>query len=115
MEQWLQLIVSILAGLAAAIPLVIKLVEYVRKSVREKNWAEVVKLVINLMTDVETKMEKGADKKEYVMAVLKSSADTINYDFTPEDYNKISTLIDDMCDMSKKVNKPKEIPKTIEK
>lgn len=36
MEQYLQLIVSVLAGLATAIPLAIKLVEYVRKAVKEK-------------------------------------------------------------------------------
>ena len=33
MEHYMQLIVSILAGLATAIPLAIKLVEYVRKAV----------------------------------------------------------------------------------
>ena len=36
--EWLQLIVSVLAGLATAIPLAIKLVEYVQKAVKEKNW-----------------------------------------------------------------------------
>ena len=75
--EWLQLIVSVLAGLATAIPLAIKLVEYVRKAVKEKNWPEVVSLVIELMSEVEGKMEVGADKKTYVLAVLKASADTI--------------------------------------
>ena len=34
--EWSEFIVSILAGLAAAIPLVVKLVEYVQKAVKEK-------------------------------------------------------------------------------
>lgn len=34
--ELLRLIVSVLAGLATAIPLAIKLVEYVQKAVREK-------------------------------------------------------------------------------
>ena len=37
MEHYLQLIVSILAGLVTAIPLAIKLVKYVRKAAKEKN------------------------------------------------------------------------------
>ena len=40
--EWLQLIVSVLAGLATAIPLAIKLVEYVQTAVKEKNWGKVL-------------------------------------------------------------------------
>lgn len=104
MEQYLQLIVSVLAGLATAIPLAIKLVEYVRKAVKERNWPKVVELVISLMTEVEGKMENGADKKAFVIGMLKASADTIDYDLNAEDYEKIGDLIDSMCDMSKVLN-----------
>ncbi|HBC91142.1 MAG TPA: hypothetical protein DCZ00_06850 [Lactococcus sp.] len=109
MEQYLQLIVSVLAGLATAIPLAIKLVEYVRKAVKEKNWPKVVGLVIDLMSEVEGKMEVGADKKAYVMAMLKASADTIDYDLDEKDYEKIGKLIDNMCDMSKVLNANKTV------
>ena len=47
--EYMQYIVSILAGLAAVIPLVIKLVEYVQKATKEKNWNKLVSLVIDLM------------------------------------------------------------------
>lgn len=104
MEHYLQLIVSVLAGLATAIPLAIKLVEYVRKAVKEKNWPKVVSLVIDLMSEVEGKMEVGVDKKTYVLAMLKASADTIDYDLDEKDYEKIGDLIDSMCDMSKVLN-----------
>ena len=104
----MQYIISILVGLATAIPLVIKLVEYVRKAVKERNWSKVVELVISLMTEVEGKMENGADKKAYVLGMLKASADTIDYDLSTEDYEKIGDLIDSMCDMSKVVNAPTE-------
>ena len=109
MEQYLQLIVSVLAGLATAIPLAIKLVEYVRKAVKEKNWPKVVSLVIDLMSEVEGKMEVGADKKTYVLAMLKASADTIDYDLDEKDYEKIGDLIDSMCDMSKVLNANKPV------
>ena len=36
--EWVEFALSIVAGLAAAIPLVIKLVEYVQKAIKEKNW-----------------------------------------------------------------------------
>lgn len=96
-------IVAILTGLATAIPLVINLIKYVQKAVKEKNWNQVVKLVMNLMKEAEKKFDTGAEKKEYVMSMIKASADTINYDI---DMDAISDLIDSLCSMSKVVNAP---------
>ncbi len=99
--EWLQLVVSVLAGLATAIPLAIKLVEYVQKAVREKNWNKMLDMVMDLMKTAEGKFDTGADRKEWVMAMVKASADTINYDV---DMDAIGQLIDSLCDMSKVVN-----------
>lgn len=99
--EWVKVLVSILSGLAAAIPLVIKLVEYVQKSVKEKNWNRMLDMVMNLMVTAETKFDTGADRKEWVMAMVKASADTINYDI---DMDAVSSLIDSLCGMSKVVN-----------
>lgn len=99
--QWLQLIVSIVAGLITAIPLAIKLVEYVKKAMKEKNWSKVLDMVIKYMTTAEEKFDNGADRKEWVLAMVKASSDSVNYDI---DMNTISKLIDDLCSMSKVVN-----------
>lgn len=101
----LQLVVSALAGLAAAIPLVVQLVKYVQKAVKEKNWSKVIEMVTNYMERAETMFETGADRKEWVMAMVKASADTINYDI---DMDAIGKLIDSLCGMSKVVNAPGE-------
>ena len=95
------LIIEIITGLTIAIPLVLKLIEYVKKAQREKNWQDVIKLVISLMKVAETKFETGADRKEWVMMSIKASADTIEYDI---DMDRISKLIDDLCEMAKIVN-----------
>lgn len=101
--EYTDLIIAIIAGLATAIPLVIKLVEYVRKSVQEKNWGQLVSLVIDLMEEAETKFEDGATRKEWVMAMAKAAADSINYEI---DEDSLSKMIDALCDMSKVVNAP---------
>lgn len=103
--EWLQLIVSVLAGLATAIPLAIKLVEYVQKAVKEKNWGKILEMVMKYMATAEEKFDNGADRKEWVLAMVKASADTVDYDI---DMEVISKLIDDLCNMSKKVNAPAE-------
>ncbi len=95
------IIVSILSGLAACIPLVIQLVKYVKKSVEEKNWNQLLNLVTNLMEEAEKKFATGAERKEWVLAMVKASADTINY---PINLEEVSKLIDSLCDMSKIVN-----------
>lgn len=99
--NWMEFVVAVLAGLASVIPLVIQLIKYVKQAVKEKNWAQVMNKVIDLMEVAETKFKEGAERKEWVMAMLKASADSINYDI---DYDAVSKMIDTLCDMSKIIN-----------
>ena len=98
---WIQAIISILSGIAVLVPLMVKLVDYVKKSTKEKNWNQMLKLVMNLMAEAEDKFDKGADKKEWVMGELKAMSDTLNYDI---DWNVVSDMIDKICDVSKESN-----------
>lgn len=104
--EWVKLIVSVLSGLAATIPLVIQLVKYVQRAIKERNWPEVVRIVMGYMERAETMFEKGADRKEWVLAMVKASADTIKYEI---DMEEISALIDSLCDMSKVINNGVEV------
>ena len=103
--QWLQLIASVVAGLLTAIPLVIKLVEYVQKAAKERNWSKVLDMVMKYMAAAEGKSESGTVKKEWVLAMIAASADTVDYDI---DMDIISRLIDSLCEMSKTVNAEKK-------
>lgn len=98
---WIQAIISILSGIAVLVPLMVKLIDYVKKSTKEKNWNQMLKLVMNLMAEAEDKFDKGADKKEWVMGELKAMANTLNYDI---DWNVVSDMIDKICDVSKEIN-----------
>lgn len=106
--KWVELALAVISGLAAAIPLVIKLVEYVQKATKEKNWNKMLDLVIDLMEEAEIKFAEGADRKEWVLAMVKASADSINYDI---DIEAIGKLIDELCNMSKVVNAASESAK----
>ena len=97
----LELILEIITGLIIVIPLVVKLVEYVKKSAMEKNWNNLIRLVMSLMTTAESKFDNGADRKEWVIAMVQASADTINY---PIDEKELGDLIDNLCALTKKVN-----------
>ena len=99
--EWVNVIVSILSGLAVAIPLVCKLVEYVKKAIEEKNWGQLITLVMGYMEEAEKKFATGAERKEWVMGMVESTAATINY---PIDMEVVSALIDQLCSMSKIVN-----------
>lgn len=97
----LELLIEILTGLAIVIPLVIKLVEYVKKAAVEKNWNNLLRLVMSLMATAEVKFSNGADRKEWVIAMVQASADTINY---PISGKELGDLIDNLCALTKKVN-----------
>lgn len=103
---YFEMIMIGLPGAVAIVVLVWKLVEYVQKSVKEKNWANLVTMVTNLMAEAEEKFKNGADKKAWVMEMVEASASQINY---PIDMDAVSVLIEQLCDMSKKVNPPTDI------
>lgn len=103
MHEWVDIIVSVLSGLIVVLPLVVKLIEYVQKAAKEKNWGIVLELVTNLMQEAEGKFDNGLERKEWVLMMIKASADTINYDINLE---QISNIIDSLCSMTKVVNAP---------
>lgn len=101
--KWYEMLLEILSGLIIVIPLVVKLVEYVKKAAMEKNWGDLLSLIMNLMKEAEAKFDNGADRKAWVLMAVKASADTINYEI---DMNEVAKLIDNLCDMTKVVNPP---------
>lgn len=104
--EWLELIVAILAGLATCIPLAVKLVQYVKQAVKEKNWGALLELVMSYMEEAEAKFQDGATRKEWVMAMILNSAGQVNYDI---DMDVVSELIDRLCDMSNIINADAEV------
>lgn len=101
--EWYEILIEILKGLIIIIPLVIKLIEYVKKSAKGENWTDLMTLVVNLMKEAEDMFEYGADKKMWVMSMVSASSKTLNY---PVDLEQVSAWIDALCDMSKVVNAP---------
>ena len=100
-EQIVSLVVAVLSGLAACIPLAVKLVQYVQKAVQEKNWGQLLGLVVDLMEEAEQKFDAGATRKEWVMAMVQTSAEYIAY---PIDTQALSDLIDGLIDMTNNIN-----------
>ena len=102
-DQIVSIIVAILMGLATCFPLAVKLSQTVKEAVQEKNWTHLLGLVVELMEEAETKFADGATRKEWVMAMVQTSAEYINY---PVDTEALSEMIDALCDMTKIVNPP---------
>ena len=104
MEQfnfWIQAIISVLSGIAVLIPMIIKLVDFSKQVIKEKNWSQMLRLVMNLMAEAEELYETGAERKEWVLKELRAMADSLNYDI---DWEVLSQMIDALCDMAHEVN-----------
>jgi hypothetical protein len=102
--DWLNVVVSILSGLCVCIPLVYKLVMTVTSYIKEKNWNQIIMITTEYMVTAETMFSTGAEKKSWVIEMLKTSSKVSNFDLTEENLLKISELIDNMCALSKKIN-----------
>ena len=87
--SWVDIVVSILSGLAVCIPLVVQLVNVVRASVKEKNWSQIVAIVLDLMKQAETLFAEGR---------------SINYNYDEAAKQKVSDMIDAICATAKIVN-----------
>jgi uncharacterized membrane protein len=98
---WVEIIVALLTGLVACVPLVIKLVDVIQKAHKEKNWKAVVQLVLALMKEAEQNYTNGADKKQYVMSSIKAMEKSLQYDIDEE---AIGELIDAVVDATKRIN-----------
>ena len=112
-NYWIQIVISILSGIAVAIPLIIKLVNVVKDSVKEKNWNLLMKMTMDYMTEAEKNIASGAERKEWVMSMVIASAANINYPMTADDVKKIEDLIDSICDASKILNNSEERNKAL--
>lgn len=99
--EWLELIIAILSGIAACIPLVIKLIDMVQKAQKEKNWQIVVQMVLSMMKEAEQNYTDGADKKSYVISSIKAMERTLQYDI---DEQAIGELVDAIIDATKRIN-----------
>lgn len=101
MELIIAIVVNVILAVGIATPLVIALVKYVRQSIQEKNWNNLVKLVLELISTAEEKFKTGAERKEWVISMVRVAENQINFDIDEE---MLGNLIDDLVDLTKKVN-----------
>lgn len=106
MENIIEIIVAILTGLAACIPLVYKLYKAIKESVQEKNWPHLLDLVMSLMETAENKFNDGVTRKDWVIAMVKASAEFVNY---PVNDQFLADMIEALCRLTKKVNAPEVV------
>lgn len=101
MNETLQIIVQILTTLVTLIPMLYALIKYITIAIRERNWNNLLSLVLSLCASAEEQFSEGAEKKAWVMSMVKSSLKTINYEIDDE---TLSALIDSLIDLTNKVN-----------
>ena len=100
--EMISIIVAIVIGVVAVvIPLIVALIKFIIKAVKEKNWKPMVSLVMNLIKEAETKFGTGAEKKEWVMGMVKATAKSIGYNLKEEE---LSNMIDNIVALTKQVN-----------
>lgn len=103
-KDWIDVIISILSGLAVTIPLVISLIKTISDAAKEKNWSKIVDITLNYMQKAEQNIDNGASRKAWVISMVRESAVMINYDFNNEAEQKLSMLIDSICAATKHIN-----------
>lgn len=103
-RYWIDIIISVLAGISTCIPLVVALYKVFKQVIDEKNWNKVVAVVLDFMVEAEKQFVEGAAKKAWVLAGVRKSAETIGFNYDIESEKKVSDMIDAICEASKIIN-----------
>lgn len=98
----LELTASIIAGIAVCIPLVVKLIEYIKMAVAAKDYQKLIKLTMKFCEEAELLFGDGAQRKQWVMNRVCEVAKAMEVEV---DADAISRLIDDLVAASKVINK----------
>ena len=98
---WIDIIISVLTGIATCIPLILTLIKTIKENVKSKNWTALMQLVLRLMTEAEENYATGEEKKAYVIDGIKALESSLNYDV---DMEAVSAMIDSIIIASKKIN-----------
>lgn len=97
----IELIASILAGVAVCLPLVLKLIQYVKEAAKGKDYQKLIKLTMKFCEEAELLFGTGQERKEWVLHRVEEIAKAMNIEV---DMDAISQLIDDICEASKIIN-----------
>ena len=103
-DTWINIIINVLSSLVIIIPLGVKLYRTIKDLVKEQNWPILMGYAIKYMSMAEKNMSRGAEKKQWVLDSLKTTAQNIGYNLTDSDLAKIGEMIDSICDASKVIN-----------
>lgn len=83
------------------VPLTYSIVSTLVNIIKTKNWNKLVELIYQWVVEAEQNYTAGADKKAWVMSMIKSTCKTMKIEF---DENKFSSMIDSIVDITKQVN-----------
>lgn len=97
----LSLVLAIISGVTTCIPLIVQLVKYIKMAAAERNFGNIMKIVVDLMPEAEEKFSTGEARKQYVMSNIESLSNSLHYEV---DLDKVSTMIDAIVAASKKIN-----------
>ena len=99
----LGIVLQVATGLVVIIPLIKKFYDAVKTSIEEKNWRNLLTLLMKYIEEAEEKLsdQSGADRADWVVAMVKASAEWANYKI---DDDELRAWIDSLVEMTKKVN-----------
>lgn len=101
MDSTIAIIMDILAILVILVPALYGVYKAVKKAIDEKNWHGLIATAIELIASAEQKFANGTEKKQFVMDMLKESAEKAGVKYDSE---SLSKTVDDLVALTKKVN-----------
>lgn len=104
-KEWIECAFIIINGLLVSIPLACKFYKVMKQLSKEKQWNVLMDILLELMKSAEKQFSEGAAKKAWVLNEIRVAAEKIDYEYDVVAEQKISDMIDKICEAAHELQK----------
>ena len=102
MKEYIDLIIAICGAISVIVPLAIKYYNAIKALIKEKNYVKILDIMRGAATEAEKLYESGAERREYVLNIIKVSCDNLKVDYDEKRFDEELTKL---IDATKEINK----------
>lgn len=101
MMKWVDLITALCGAISVGLPLLIAFYKKIKALAKEKNYAKILKIMQDAAAEAENLYKDKAERREYVLNILKVTCDSLKIDYDEE---KLDKELTDFIAATKKIN-----------
>ena len=93
MKEYIDLIIAICGAISVIVPLAVKYYNAIKSLIKEKNYIKILDILRDAAAEAEKLYENGAEKREYVLNIVKVSCDNLKVEYDEKRFDEELTKL----------------------